>query len=506
MKQLILGALAMIGMTMAAKAAPAEVVKGRVAVVYFSWSPDGNTRFAAQAIAKKLSAEMFEIKAEKPYSTDYRTCTQEAKPECKAKTLRAIQPLNIDLNAYDAVFVGTPNWWGTMAPPVRTWVSQNAAALKGKAVCLFQTNGGGGMERVGSDFAELLPESNVLTPAAFSGSSIKSSVKELEKFVDERISVKDDDWDKVFPKSEKVEHKKVTFSTRFGVTLVADLYKPKGATGKLAAIAVSGPFGAVKEQSSGLYAQTLAERGFLTIAFDPSYTGESTGTPRHVASPDINTEDFQAAVDYLISRNDVDAERIGILGVCGWGGLAINAAAIDTRVKATVASTMYDMTRVTANGYNDANDTQADRMAMRRALNAQRNADYGKTPERAGGVIDPLPDDAPQFVKDYHAYYKTPRGYHPRSLNSTDGWNKTSALSFLNAKLLAYAGEIESAVMIVHGEKAHSRYIGETAFKMLKGDNKELVIVPGASHCDLYDQMDKIPFDKIAAFYTKSLK
>ena len=316
----------------------------------------------------------------------------------------------------------------------------------------------------------------------------------------------DTGWDKVFPLSDKVEHGKVNFITRFGLTVVADLYKPKGATGKLAAIAVSGPFGAVKEQSSGLYAQTLAERGFLTIAFDPSYTGESTGTPRYVASPDINTEDFQAAVDYLISRDDVDENRIGILGVCGWGGLAINAAAIDTRVKATVASTMYDMTRVIANGYNDANDTQDDRMAMRRALNAQRNADYGKTPERAGGVIDPLPVDAPQFVKDYYAYYKTPRGYHSRSLNSTDGWNKTSALSFLNAKLLAYAGEIESAVMIVHGEKAHSRYFGETAFKMLKGDNKELVIVPGASHCDLYDQMDKIPFDKIVAFYIKYLK
>ena len=491
-----------------AAAKPVAIGKGKATVVYFSWSPDGNTRFAAQTIAKKLGAAMFEIKAEKPYSDDYRTCTREAKPECQAKTLRAIRPVaGLDLAKYDAVFVGTPNWWGTMAPPVRTWVTQSKAALKGKIVCLFQTNGGGGMQRVGKDFAELLPESVILPPAAFSGYGVKNSVKALEAFVTERITWKSDgDWDKVFPKSAKVEHSKVSFTTRFGLTLVADLYKPKGASGRLAAIAVSGPFGAVKEQSSGLYAQTLAERGFLTIAFDPSFTGESSGTPRYVASPDINTEDFQAAVDYLISRDDVDAERIGILGVCGWGGLAINAAAIDTRVKATVASTMYDMTRVTANGYNDVNDTQAARMQLRRVFNAQRNADYGKTPERAGGVINPLPADAPQFVKDYHAYYKTPRGYHPRSLNSTDGWNKTSALSFLNAKLLAYAGEIESAVMIVHGEKAHSRYFGETAFKMLKGDNKELVIVPGASHCDLYDQMDKIPFDRIAAFYTKYLK
>jgi len=313
------------------------------------------------------------------------------------------------------------------------------------------------------------------------------------------------EWDKTFPLSEKVEHSKVTFANRFGITLAADLYKPKNATGKLAAIAVSGPFGAVKEQSSGLYAQELAKRGFLTIAFDPSFTGESSGLPRYVASPDINTEDFQAAVDYLISRDDVDADKIGICGICGWGGLAINAAAIDTRVKATVASTMYDMTRVIANGYNDANDNATDRQAMRQALNAQRNADYGRTPERAGGVIDPLPADAPQFIKDYHAYYKKPRGFHPRSLNSTDGWNKTSALSFLNAKLLAYASEIESAVLVVHGEKAHSRYFGETAFKMLKGDNKELMIIPGASHCDLYDRLDVIPFDKIAAFYGKYL-
>ena len=513
MKRLLTGAMMMAGILTGlfgnkAVAEPVAIEKGKAVVVFYSWSPDGNTRFAAQTIAKKLNAEMFEIKAEKPYSSDYRKCCDEAKPECTGKKQRPILPIaGLDLKKYDAVFVGTPNWWGTMAPPVRTWVAQNTAALKGKTVCLFQTNGGGGMQRVGSDFGELLLESKVLPPAAFSGSRIKSSVKDLEKFVDERIAVKGDDgWDKVFPKSEKVEHAKVSFSTRFGLTLVADLYKPKGAEGRLAAIAVSGPFGAVKEQSSGLYAQTLAERGFLTIAFDPSYTGESSGTPRYVASPDINTEDFQAAVDYLVSRDDVNAERIGILGVCGWGGLAINAAAIDTRVKATVASTMYDMTRVIANGYNDASDSKAARMEMRRALNAQRNADYGKTPERAGGVIDPLPADAPQFIKDYHAYYKMPRGYHPRSLNSTDGWNKTSAFSFLNAKLLAYAGEIESAVMIVHGEKAHSRYFGETAFKMLKGDNKELVIVPGASHCDLYDQMDKIPFAKIADFYTKYLK
>ncbi len=317
------------------------------------------------------------------------------------------------------------------------------------------------------------------------------------------------EWDKTFPRSEKVEHAKATFRNRFGVTLVADVYKPVGASDRLPAIAVSGPFGAVKEQSSGLYAQTMAERGFLAIAFDPSFTGESSGEPRNVASPDINTEDFQAAVDYLISREDVDANRVGVIGICGWGGLAINAAAIDTRIKATLASTMYDMTRVTANGYFDSEDSAVQRRAKREALNAQRNVDFKSgSYELAGGVVDPLPEDAPQFVKDYHAYYKTPRGYHRRSLNSNGGWNKTSALSFLNARLLAYAGEIESAVMVLHGELAHSRYFGETAFKMLKGDNKELVIVAGASHCDLYDggAAKAIPFDTIADFFRRNMK
>lgn len=315
------------------------------------------------------------------------------------------------------------------------------------------------------------------------------------------------EWDKVFPKSEQVEHRKVTFHNRYGITLAADLYIPKGANGKLPAIAVSGPFGAVKEQASGLYAQTLAERGFLTIAFDPSFTGESGGQPRNVASPDINTEDFSAAVDYLATRDDVDPERIGILGICGFGGFAINAAAMDTRIKATVASTMYDISRGTANGYFDANDNADARYQMRQQLNAQRTEDYRNgTYARAGGVVDPLPDDAPQFVKDYHAYYKTPRGYHKRSLNSNDGWNKTSSLSFINMPILAYSDEIRSAVLVVHGEKAHSRYFGEDAFKKLKGDNKELLIVPGAVHTDLYDNREKIPFDQIEQFYNQYLK
>ena len=315
------------------------------------------------------------------------------------------------------------------------------------------------------------------------------------------------EWDKVFPKSEQVEHRKVTFHNRYGITLAADLYIPKGVNGKLLAIAISGPFGAVKEQASGLYAQTLAERGFLTIAFDPSFTGESGGQPRNVASPDINTEDFSAAVDYLATRDDVDPEHIGILGICGFGGFAINAAAMDTRIKATVASTIYDISRGTTNGYFDANDNADARYEMRRQLNAQRTEDYRNgTYARAGGVVDPLPDDAPQFVKDYHAYYKTPRGYHKRSLNSNDGWNKTSSLSFINMPILAYSDEIRSAVLVVHGEKAHSRYFGEDAFKKLKGNNKELLIVPGAVHTDLYDNREKIPFDQIEQFYNQYLK
>ena len=315
-----------------------------------------------------------------------------------------------------------------------------------------------------------------------------------------------EEWDKVFPQSDKVNHTKVTFHNRYGITLAADLYIPKNAGGKLPAIAVSGPFGAVKEQSSGLYAQTLAERGFLTIAFDPSYTGESSGEPRYVASPDINTEDFSAAVDYLSTRDDVDAERIGILGICGWGGMALNAAAIDTRIKATVTSTMYDMSRVNANGYFDAMDADA-RYELRKQLNAQRTEDYRNGMYAlAGGVVDPLPSDAPQFLKDYHGYYKTQRGYHKRSLNSNGGWNKTSSLSFINMPILSYSDEIRSAVLMIHGEKAHSRYFSEDAFKKLKGDNKELLIIPDANHTDLYDQMNIIPFDKLEQFFREYLK
>lgn len=314
-----------------------------------------------------------------------------------------------------------------------------------------------------------------------------------------------EEWDKVFPQSDKVNHTKVTFHNRYGITLAADLYIPKNAGGKLPAIAVSGPFGAVKEQSSGLYAQTLAERGFLTIAFDPSYTGESSGEPRYVASPDINTEDFSAAVDYLSTRDDVDAERIGILGICGWGGMALNAAAIDTRIKATVTLTMYDMSRVNANGYFDAMDTNA-RYEFRKQLNTQRTEDYRNGMYAlAGGVVDPLPSDAPQFLKDYHGYYKTQRGYHKRSLNSNGGWNKTSSLSFINMPILSYSDEIRSAVLMIHGEKAHSRYFSEDAFKKLKGDNKELLIIPDANHTDLYDQMNIIPFDKLEQFFHEYL-
>ncbi len=315
-----------------------------------------------------------------------------------------------------------------------------------------------------------------------------------------------DKWDKTFPQDARVRHEKVTFHNRYGITLAADLYAPKGETGPFAAIAVCGPFGAVKEQSSGLYAQEMAIRGFLTIAFDPSFTGESGGEPRYVASPDINTEDFQAAVDYLSTRPDVDPERIGIIGICGWGGMALNAAAIDTRIKATAAMTMYDMTRVTAKGYFDSEDSEEARHAKRVAMNAQRTEDYKNgTYARAGGVVDPLPEDAPDFVRDYYAYYKTPRGYHERSLNSNEGWNVTSALSFLNMPILQYSDEIRSAVLVVHGEKAHSCYFSRDAFAKLRGENKELMIIPSAVHTDLYDRKDIIPFDKLESFFRQYL-
>ncbi|WP_291531015.1 alpha/beta hydrolase [Bifidobacterium sp. UBA4282] len=323
-----------------------------------------------------------------------------------------------------------------------------------------------------------------------------------------------EEWDKTFPKSEQVNHRKVTFRNRYGITLAADLYEPKNAAGRLAAIAVCGPFGAVKEQAAGLYAQTMAERGFLTLAFDPSFTGESGGEPRYMASPDINTEDFQAAVDFLSVQENVDPERIGVIGICGWGGMALNAAALDTRIKATVASTMYDMTRVNAKGYFDAEDSADARYEKKRALNAQRTADYRSGAYAlAGGVVDPLPDDAPFFVKDYYDYYKTPRGYHPRSLNSNNGWNVIGCMSFLNQPILQYVNEIRSAVLVMHGEKAHSCYFSRDAYAaMVKDnpytDNKELLIIPDAVHTDLYDGggKDAIPFDKLEAFFNEHLQ
>ena len=322
------------------------------------------------------------------------------------------------------------------------------------------------------------------------------------------------EWDKTFPKSDKVDHCKVTFVNRYGITLAADMYVPKKAEGKLPAIAVCGPFGAVKEQCSGLYAQTMAERGFVTIAFDPSFTGESGGNVHYMASPDINTEDFMAAVDFLSLCECVDPERIGIIGICGWGGMALNTAALDTRIKATVASTMYDMTRVDAKGYFDSEDSEEARYQKRAAMCAQRLADLkaGKY-ALGGGVVDPLPEDAPYFVKDYYDYYKTGRGYHARSLNSNGGWNVIGCESFMNQPILRYSNVIRSAVLLVHGEKAHSCYFSRDAYaEMIKDSkyahNKELMIIPGAVHTDLYDGGGKetIPFDKMQKFFEENLK
>lgn len=340
--------------------------------------------------------------------------------------------------------------------------------------------------------------------------SVSNNAQE-NPFVKENLELTTE-WDKTFPKSDKVDHSKVTFVNRYGITLAADMYVPKGAQAPMPAIAVCGPFGAVKEQASGLYAQKMAEQGFVTIAFDPSFTGESGGKPRYMTSPDINTEDFSAAVDFLVTNPLVDPEKVGIIGICGWGGLAINAAASDPRIKATVASTMYDMSRVSANGYFDSADSAADRNALRDQLAKQRTEDFRNGfPALAGGVPDVLPEDAPKFLQDYHAYYKTPRGYHPRSLNSNGGRNTTSAIPWVNAPLMSRAGEIENAVMIVHGEKAHSFYFGSDAYKKLtitpgKENNKLFMVIPGASHTDLYDQTDIIPFDQLTKFFTEYLK
>mgnify|MGYP006068368021 CR=1 FL=1 len=320
-----------------------------------------------------------------------------------------------------------------------------------------------------------------------------------------------EEWDKTFPKSERTDHSKVTFCNRYGITLAADMYAPKGANGPLPAIAVCGPFGAVKEQAAGLYAQTIAERGFLTLAFDPSFTGESGGQPRYMASPDINTEDFQAAVDFFSTCPMADPDKIGIIGICGWGGLALNAAALDTRIKATVASTMYDMARVNANGYFDAENSEEARYNKKVALNAQRTQDYKNgSYALGGGVADPVPEDVPFFIKDYHEYYKTARGYHPRSLNSNGGWNVVGCMSFINQPILKYSNEIRSAVLIIHGEKAHSCYFSKDAYaNMVNGskyaDNKELMLIPGAVHTDLYDNLSVIPFDKIESFFKGAL-
>ncbi len=365
---------------------------------------------------------------------------------------------------------------------------------------------------------KLLATSIVMATLAFAGCSNRNQQKEENNMKQELVLTQE--WDKVFPLSDKVNHRKVTFATQYGLTLAADLYTPKNAQGKLAAIAVSGPFGAVKEQSSGLYAMRMAERGFVALAFDPSYTGESSGEPRRTASPDINTEDFMAAVDYLPQLDNVDPERIGIIGICGWGGIALNAAAADPRIKATVASTMYDMTRISGNGYFDSEDKEPSRHAAREAVAKQRLSD---PTAMAGGVVDPVPEDAPQFVKDYHAYYKTPRGYHVRSGNSNDGWRVTGLQAYSNTRFLYYINEIRSAVLIMHGEKAHSRYFGENAYHyMVEGKaegynfvgkpnpnpaNKQLLIIPGATHCDLYDggTGNYIPWDTLADFFTKNL-
>ena len=521
----------------------------RIAVAYFSAT--GNTKQVAQFIAKSYvgaeEVDLYEIRAAVPYteadldhSPDCRSMKEKNDPASRPKLGGA----PFDFGKYEVVYVGFPIWYGLAPKIIYTFVE--SCDLTGKTVIPFCTSGGGGIDAAEKELSALVKGSNWLSGKRFAANTSQDEVNEWiwgskEKIPPKKIVTgtpqglrelaqewdkrskeiyKDlppdpiTDWDKTFDRDDRVNHSKISFINRYGIILSADLYEPKNASGRLPALAVSGPFGAVKEQVSGRYAQEMAARGFVAIAFDPSYTGESGGYPRNVASPDINTEDFQAAVDWLSAQDNVDPERIGIIGICGWGGMALNAAALDTRIKATVTSTMYDMSRQFANGYNDADDNEEARHRQREALNKLRTEDFKKG---SYGVVQPLPDpgdldeNTPQFVRDYVEYYKTPLGYHERSVGSNQGWNEIGAMSFLNQPLLRYSNEIRSAVLMIHGEKAHSLFFSRDAFRnMINGNkytgNKRLLIIPGAVHTDLYYKMDVIPFDKMEEFFRKHLK
>ncbi|MBO4548878.1 MAG: dienelactone hydrolase family protein, partial [Abditibacteriota bacterium] len=515
MKNTVTVTLALVFLlALGAYAAPAKAL-----VAYFSAT--GNTRQAAEAIAKAAGADIYEIVPETPYteadldhSAECRSMKEKNDPASRPKLGGA----PFDFGKYEVVYVGFPIWYGLAPRIICTFVE--SCGLAGKTVIPFCTSGGGGIEAAEKELAALGKEGNWLPGKRFAANADRSEAEEWAKDMAEKTRHEDlapdpiYDWDKTFDRDPRVNHSKTSFINRYGIILVADLYEPKNASGRLPALAVCGPFGAVKEQVSGRYAQEMAARGFVAIAFDPSYTGESGGYPRNVASPDINTEDFQAAVDWLSVQDNVDPERIGIIGICGWGGMALNAAALDTRVKATVTSTMYDMSRQIANGYNDADDSEEARHRQREALNKQRTEDFKKGSYGSAGPLpepEDLDENTPQFVRDYAEYYKTPLGYHERSVASNQGWNDIGTMSFLNQPLLRYSNEIRSAVLMIHGEKAHSLYFSRDAFhNMINGSkytgNKRLLIIPGAVHTDLYYKMDVIPFDKMEEFFRRYLK
>lgn len=486
---------------------------GKTLVSYFSAS--GNTKKIAEKLANLLNYDIFEIEPVNKYTNedlDWTSKTSRSTLEMQDLSSRPkiVKKVN-NMEEYDTVVIGYPLWWYTAPTIVNTFIEEND--LKNKKIYLLVTSWGTSEIKSFKDLKEKYPELNIIGAKRFAGDeSDNDYISWLDgKNENDKVIVFSTDWDKVFPKNENVDFKKVTFKNHFGITLSADMYTPKKYTGKLPAIAVCGPYGAVKEQASGLYAQEMANRGFLAIAFDPSFTGESSGTPRFMTSYDINVEDYQAAIDYLINLDETDGTKVGIIGICGWGGIALQTACIDTRIKATIVSTMYDMSRVSGNGYNDDEDNEEIRYNKRVNLNNQRIEDYknGKY-KLAGGVIDPLPEDAPLFIKRYHEYYKTIRGYHPRSLNSNNGWAIQTNTSMMNVRLLHYSNEIRNAVMVIHGDKAHSYYMGKDAYdNMIKDskytNNKEFVVIKDADHCDLYDNMEKIPFDKIEEFLNKYL-
>ncbi len=489
---------------------------GKILISFFSAT--GNTKKVADKIASVVDGDVFEIEPAVKYNKedlDWTNKSSRSTVEMQDKSFRPeIVSKVSNLSSYSTIVIGYPIWWYTAPSIINSFIEQND--LSDKNVYLFTTSWGTSPATSFKEMKEKYPDLNFVDAKRFVGAEDESEYKEWLSSEIQEVEKKEklklvEEWDKKFDKNEEVISRKVTFMNHFGVTLVADIYEPRFYSGKLPAIAVCGPYGAVKEQVSGLYAQEIARRGFLTLAFDPSFTGESGGSPRSITSYDFNVEDFQSAIDYIVSLGNVDVLKIGIIGICGWGGIALQVASIDTRVKATIVASMYDISRVVSNGYNDVSDDESERYKQRQILSEQRNEDFKNgTLKLSGGVLNQLTEDDQQYVKEYYEYYKSPRGYHPRSVNSNGGWVIQTNTSLMNTRLLQYSNEIRSAVMIFHGENAHSCYMGKDAYNnMVKDskyyDNKELNIIPNATHCDMYDNMEKIPFDEMEKFFKKYL-